>query len=427
MLTPVPRAQGAQGVRADGASRRTLLGIEAPARRASIDLKPYATSSLTTDMTRPRASRTTGRADVGFDAKYGVTQNLAADLTVNTDFAQVEADQQQINLTRFSLFFPEKREFFLENPGTFSFGGVAVGSLNAGTSDAPILFYSRRIGLNAGARGADRRRRPADRPRRPVQHRRREHPVSRRGRRAAPLATNFTVARVKRDILSRSSIGAIATNRSVSAAGAGRNLAYGLDGTFVFFKNLQINTYWARTESDRRCAGRQRDQLPRAARLQRRPLRRCSSSASASATRSTRKSASCGAPTCSATSRQARFSPRPGGRSASASTSTRRRWTTSRTAAGRLETRAATGEFALDFQNADRIGLLYTNDYEFLPVPFAHRQRDAAGGRLRLRHGASQLQPGPAARGVGQSLGGLRHVLRRPQDDAQRRRAAGCR
>jgi hypothetical protein len=89
---------------------------------------------------------------VGFDAKYAVTRNLAADVTVNTDFAQVEADQQQINLTRFSLFFPEKREFFLENQGTFSFGGVAVGSLNAGTSDAPILFYSRRIGLNAAAR-----------------------------------------------------------------------------------------------------------------------------------------------------------------------------------------------------------------------------------------------------------------------------------
>ena len=56
--------------------------------------------------------------------KYGITQNLTADLTVNTDFAQVEADEQQVNLTRFSLFFPEKREFFLENQGTFAFGGA---------------------------------------------------------------------------------------------------------------------------------------------------------------------------------------------------------------------------------------------------------------------------------------------------------------
>ena len=57
--------------------------------------------------------------------KYGITQNLVADFTLNTDFAQVEADEQQVNLTRFSLFFPEKREFFLENRDTFTFGGVS--------------------------------------------------------------------------------------------------------------------------------------------------------------------------------------------------------------------------------------------------------------------------------------------------------------
>ena len=71
--------------------------------------------------------------DVGFDAKYGVTQNLTADFTYNTDFAQVEADEQQVNLTRFSLFFPEKREFFLENQGR-SRSAAAVGSLDAGTA-----------------------------------------------------------------------------------------------------------------------------------------------------------------------------------------------------------------------------------------------------------------------------------------------------
>ena len=61
--------------------------------------------------------------------KYGVTQNLTADFTYNTDFAQVEADEQQVNLTRFSLFFPEKREFFLENQGTFAFGGAGDGAV----------------------------------------------------------------------------------------------------------------------------------------------------------------------------------------------------------------------------------------------------------------------------------------------------------
>ena len=74
--------------------------------------------------------------------KYGVTQNLTADLTVNTDFAQVEADQQQVNLTRFSLFFPEKREFFLENQGTFGFGAVAT------TGQAPAA--TRRSSSTAG-------------------------------------------------------------------------------------------------------------------------------------------------------------------------------------------------------------------------------------------------------------------------------------
>ena len=84
-------------------------------------------------------------------------QNFTADLTYNTDFAQVEADEQQVNLTRFSLFFPEKREFFLENQGTFAFGGAATGQFGGSVGDTPILFYSRRIGLNqveAGGRVA---------------------------------------------------------------------------------------------------------------------------------------------------------------------------------------------------------------------------------------------------------------------------------
>ncbi len=66
--------------------------------------------------------------DVGVDAKYSITQNLTADLTYNTDFAQVEADEQQVNLTRFSLFFPEKRDFFLENQGIFTFGNNSTAS-----------------------------------------------------------------------------------------------------------------------------------------------------------------------------------------------------------------------------------------------------------------------------------------------------------
>jgi hypothetical protein len=75
--------------------------------------------------------------ELGLDIKYGLTSNLTLDVTVNTDFAQVEADDEQVNLTRFSLFFPEKRLFFQERSSTFDFN---LGGPNS-------LFYSRRIGI----------------------------------------------------------------------------------------------------------------------------------------------------------------------------------------------------------------------------------------------------------------------------------------
>src|SRR4029453_17855984 len=94
----------------------------------NLEIKPYATTDLTTDLTAVTAVVNDVGAEVGVDVKYGLTQNLTADFTYNTDFAQVEADEQQVNLTRFSLFFPEKREFFLENRGLFGFGGVDTSS-----------------------------------------------------------------------------------------------------------------------------------------------------------------------------------------------------------------------------------------------------------------------------------------------------------
>ena len=80
--------------------------------------------------------------EVGLDVKYGLTSNLTLDATLNTDFAQVEADDQQINLTRFSLFFPEKRLFFQERSSVFDF--------NFESSEPNRLFYSRRIGIYDG-------------------------------------------------------------------------------------------------------------------------------------------------------------------------------------------------------------------------------------------------------------------------------------
>ena len=86
----------------------------------------------------------------GIDVKWGVTPGLTADFTVNTDFAQEEVDVQQTNFTRFSLFLPEKRQFFLENQRMFQFG----------LPNEVDLVFTRRIGLSDGGRGrADHRRR----------------------------------------------------------------------------------------------------------------------------------------------------------------------------------------------------------------------------------------------------------------------------
>src|SRR5205814_29261 len=109
-------------------------------------------ASVATDRTVTPSVNNHPHGDFGIDAKYGVTKSLAADVTYNPDFAQAEVDDLQVNLTRFTLQFPEKREFFLENQGTFSFGGSApkATTTTAPPSYTPILFYSRRIGLNDG-------------------------------------------------------------------------------------------------------------------------------------------------------------------------------------------------------------------------------------------------------------------------------------
>ena len=129
----------------------SLVGLEAPRSGRPFEIKPYVIGDLASDRTAVPGIDNDLGGNVGIDViKYGVTQNLTADFTLNTDFAQVEADEQQVNLTRFSLFFPEKREFFLENQGTFAFGtggGFGPGGVS---QDAPVLFYSRRIGLNDG-------------------------------------------------------------------------------------------------------------------------------------------------------------------------------------------------------------------------------------------------------------------------------------
>jgi hypothetical protein len=233
----------------------TLVGLNLPEPSRNLELKPYAIAGLTTDRVSDPAFSNDKDGDVGIDVKYGVTPNLTADLTINTDFAQVEIDEQQVNLTRFSLTFPEKRDFFLEGRGMFQFGrqgggmGGGGGGGAFGGGDAPQLFYTRRIGLDQN----------------------RVIPIRAGGRLSGKMgaytvgllniqtgdeplvgaeSTNFTVVRLKRDILRRSAIGGIFTNRSNAAVGEGSNQAFGVDLGLAFFTNLTVDGYYARTQSD---------------------------------------------------------------------------------------------------------------------------------------------------------------------------------
>ncbi len=217
-----------------------LVGLEVPDSSRLLEVKPYGITGLSTDLTANPPTRNDGTADAGVDVKVGLTQNLTADVTYNTDFAQVEADEQQVNLTRFSLFFPEKREFFLENSGVFAFGGTA-----SGAGDTPLLFYSRRIGL-AGSRevsligGGRLTGRVGRFELGAVSIRSDDEAISR-----SP-ATTFSVVRVKRDLFRQSSLGALVTHRTAGTGGAPLT-SYGLDGVFKFYKNLYANLYWADT------------------------------------------------------------------------------------------------------------------------------------------------------------------------------------
>ena len=258
-ITPLPISAGSgPGGIFRVSEAATLVGLDAPSGSKNLEVKPYGIGGISTNLAASPQIRNAADGNGGLDVKYGVTQNLTADFTLNTDFAQVEVDEQQVNLTRFNLFFPEKREFFLEGRGIFDFarGGFFGGFGGAlrrtgggffGGGNAPTIFYSRRIGLQnrsvvpilgggrvtgkIGAFDVGALNIQAD-----------EDALAR------AEMTNFTVVRVKRDILRRSSLGAIFTNRSVALAGDGSSQAYGADATFSFYENVSLLGYMARTQ-----------------------------------------------------------------------------------------------------------------------------------------------------------------------------------
>jgi hypothetical protein len=231
---PIPRQYDLFRVSRAGA----LVGLEPPPPR-NLKLLPYALGEVTRHAAAGAEDGASG--DVGGDLKWSVTPSLALDATVNTDFAQVEVDEQQVNLDRFSLFYPEKRPFFLENAGLFT----------AGSPGEVDLFFSRRIGIGPQGQVV---------------------PIAGGGRLSGKLggfnvglldmqtrtgdtlvpASNFAVVRVSRELPNRSRAGAIFVNRE----GTGRlspegdhNRTYGVDGRWGIGRYGAVEGYAAKTDT----------------------------------------------------------------------------------------------------------------------------------------------------------------------------------
>ena len=214
-----------------------LRGLELETPR-NFNVTPYVVGRATRNFSNPEETETQFERDLGFDAKFGVTPSLNLDVTYNTDFAQVEVDEQVVNLTRFSVRFPEKRSFFLENAGLFAAG-------KSGTD----LFFSRRIGID-----------PSGVPVPIIGGARLSGKVGQFNVGLLNMETddvpgitsknNFTVARVSRELSNRSSLGGIIASREATGSIPGDwNRTWGLDGKFGIGQYTDIDGFMARTET----------------------------------------------------------------------------------------------------------------------------------------------------------------------------------
>lgn len=211
-----------------------------PRAGLNLEVKPFGLAAGTQQdtllgMPGSPGVRTDRQLDAGVDAKWEVRPGLTLDLTVNTDFAQVEADEEQVNLTRFSLFFPEKRDFFLENAGVFEFG------FRSYFEPPPfLLFFSRRIGIHDAGEvpvigGARLTGRVGEQTIGLMN-------VTTDAAHGDPRA-NFAVARVKRDIGEAGFVGAMVTDRRSTARW---NTAGGLDAS-LWLGAVNVQGFYART------------------------------------------------------------------------------------------------------------------------------------------------------------------------------------
>jgi hypothetical protein len=243
---PLPRIYDIERVSMAG----TLEGLSGVHAGKNLRVKPYALTSGSRITSRPMDGDVQG----GVDVKYGVTSGLIWDFTVNTDFSQVEADEQQVNLTRFNLFFPEKRDFFLENQGLFAFGdsgsGGGGGNFGAGRTNQVQdmrLFFTRRIGLSDNGQavpilGGTR-----------LTGREGGYSlgmlnIQQREDQGVP-STNFTALRLRRDVLANSDVGAVFLDKELS--GPQFNRLAGFDANFRF-GGLTMNGFAAKTFSPTR-------------------------------------------------------------------------------------------------------------------------------------------------------------------------------
>jgi hypothetical protein len=216
----------------------SVSGLQVPGIR-SLKATPYVLGNLVASGERPVDTKAFG--DVGGDFKYTMTPSLTLDATINTDFAQVEVDDQQVNLDRFTLFFPEKRPFFLENAGFFSVG-------NPGEID---LFFSRRIGIGEQNQpidilGGGR-----------VSGKAGDYNVGLLNMQTddyeeSQPSNNFSVVRVSRDLPNRSSIGGLFVNRQATGRLAGdndHNRTYSVDGKWGIGQATVVSSFVARTDT----------------------------------------------------------------------------------------------------------------------------------------------------------------------------------
>ena len=231
---PIPKGYDLTRVSLAG----TMTGLGGVDRGMDLRITPYVLAGGRQDRAVTAGLDGSGFNDVGLDVKYGVASGLNLDVTLNTDFAQVEVDEQQVNLTRFPLFFPEKRDFFLENAGMFSVKSQGIGRL-------ADLFFTRRIGLANGQPvpiiAGTRLTGKVNRHNIAVMNIQTQEMGSRPGE-------NFFVARYSRDIFARSKVGGMIINKEAIGAAA-YNRTFALDTSLTPHPFFSVTGFVAKTES----------------------------------------------------------------------------------------------------------------------------------------------------------------------------------